>query len=1075
MSLTPLLTPTAFVKDEGPATKLLRPLDTRPKSSWQDLGWPKVRGYEILSVIGSGGMGIVYKARHRELQRTVALKTLRGAAVADVEIRDRLQAEATAVAQLQHPNIIQVFEVGMSDPLPGEFWPNPFIALEYVEGGSLAERTEKPQPPRSAAALVIKLAHAVHFAHQLGIIHRDLKPANVLVTPEGEPKIADFGIAKQLGTECAGAGRFVTQAGAIVGTPEYMAPEQATGAAPTPAIDVYALGVILYELLTGRVPIQAASPVETMGLIRHQEPVSPRRLQPGLPRDLETICLKCLEKDAARRYDCAQALADDLQRFLDDRPIQARPIRPVERATRWARRNPLVAALMAAVVLMGIAGFNGVLWKWREAQEHAAALEVATTEARELARSERWERYHANIAAAASALQVFNISSARRALDASPEEHRNWEWRHFHSRLDLARHVLAGSDDAVTDARVAQHGRRVFFFTESGASPVWDPMARALARSYPREMEIWRARFSADGRTMARVRPDHSIELTDVDTGQTRAILLGHQKPVHAVLFSADGARVVTASDDRTLRLWDPRTGALRRVLQSPRESFVSVAMRADGCRVIAFDRRHARVWDLDAGKQVNELNGEIQDLQDATFSPQGDRIVTVEGFPEATMRLWDAATGRLLGTQRGHANNITQTIFSTDGTRIATSSRDQTIGLWDGATGQPVAMLKGHLGWVNSAAFSPDGKRLVSASVDQTLRIWEAQTGQLLAVLYGHTGDVFAVSFTADSAGIVSASRDGTIRVWDAPSVEDRGILRGHTTFVYGASFHPDGQRVASASWDGTARIWDAATSGQLTSLPHPKQAFVTSVAFHPSGTILASRARDAVRLWDVESGREIHCWNVPSDYWRDTRVAFSPRGNLLASGCRHREIRIWDVASRAELGVLRGHQNEIRDVVFSPDARWLASAAEDNEIRIWDVAAHTPLHVLQGHTAGAYAVAFNAAGTLLASGATDGTVRLWDTSSWKLIAVLKHGTKVYSVAFTPDGTRLACGCADNSIRFWDTRTYQEVAELRGHKDYVHQIAFSKDGTRLVSASGDGTARIWDTIRHQERALSEQ
>ncbi len=284
---------TTVFRPPGAAPSTPAPTPAVPVSN---SNWPRVRDYEILSVFGSGGMGIVYKARHRRLNRTVALKMLRGSALLTAENRGRFQAEAEAVARLQHPNIIQAFEIGVVDPLPGEQYPSPFIALEFVDGGDLTRYTDKPQSPRFAAAMVEKLARAVHAAHRVGVVHRDLKPANVLLTCDREPKIGDFGIAKLLDAERDANGHSLTQAGEIVGTPEYMSPEQAKGQAPTPAFDIYALGAILFELLTGRMPFHGDSPMETLDLLQRQEAPPPSQYQPNVPKDLETVCLKCLQK-----------------------------------------------------------------------------------------------------------------------------------------------------------------------------------------------------------------------------------------------------------------------------------------------------------------------------------------------------------------------------------------------------------------------------------------------------------------------------------------------------------------------------------------------------------------------------------------------------------------------------------------------------------------------------------------------------------------------------------------------------------------------------------------------------------
>ena len=317
--------------------------------------------YELLEEIDHGGMGVVFAARQLGLDRIVAIKMLRAGDFAGPHELARFRTEAEAAARLQHPNIVQIFEVGQHDG-------RPFLSLEFVDGGSLDKKLAgKPLPARDAAGLLETLARAMHYAHERGVVHRDLKPSNVLLQKNSEgPKISDFGLAKRLTAAVSGH----TQAGAILGTPSYMAPEQAGGRTEQvgPAADVYALGAILYEALTGRPPFQAATLLDTLEQVRTQEPVPPTRLQSKLPRDLETICLKCLEKDPRRRYASADALADDLRRFLADEPILARAVGPVERTWRWCHRKPLVAGLVAALVLVFLGGFAGVFWQWRRAE-----------------------------------------------------------------------------------------------------------------------------------------------------------------------------------------------------------------------------------------------------------------------------------------------------------------------------------------------------------------------------------------------------------------------------------------------------------------------------------------------------------------------------------------------------------------------------------------------------------------------------------------------------------------------------------------------------------------------------------
>ncbi len=327
---------------------MVEPLRTDPVSSVGTAKWPSVPGYEILGVLGRGGMGIVYKANQVALKRLVALKMIRAGAHADPEDLSRFRTEAQAVARLRHPNIVQVYEIGEQEGVP-------YFSLEFVEGGSLAQQLDgTPFPARPAAELLETLARAMAAAHQQNLVHRDLKPGNILLAGDGQPKVTDFGLAKCLDQAETGQ----THSGALMGTPCYMSPEQAAGQvhAVCPATDIYALGAILYELLTGRPPFKADSLGATLDQICHQEPVPPRRLQPHLPRDLETVCLKCLQKEPHKRYPSAIALADDLRHFLNGEPIQARPIGAGERAYKWIKRRPVAAGLVVAcaVAILGL-------------------------------------------------------------------------------------------------------------------------------------------------------------------------------------------------------------------------------------------------------------------------------------------------------------------------------------------------------------------------------------------------------------------------------------------------------------------------------------------------------------------------------------------------------------------------------------------------------------------------------------------------------------------------------------------------------------------------------------------------
>jgi WD40 repeat protein/serine/threonine protein kinase len=1038
-----------------------------------EIPWPNIRGYQILSVIGSGGMGIVYKAQHRELQRVVAIKTLRGSALSDREFRERFRVEAEAVARLQHPNIIQVFEIGTIEPQPGEVQPSPFIALEFVDGGSLVRFTDKPQPPRVAAEIIEKIARAVHSAHRVGVVHRDLKPANVLLTRDGEPKIADFGLAKQLGDERDEGGRFLTQAGTVMGTPEYMAPEQAVGEPPTPAIDVYALGVMLYELLTARVPFCGATPVDTMTLLHSQLPVSPRRLQPSVPRDLDTIVMKCLEKSPAKRYESAEALADDLRLWLDCKPIRARPIGSMARLNRWSSRNPGVAFLSATVVLVTLLGVGGVFWKWIEAVDNLAAANAASENALRFARSERWERYRANIVAASSSLQLHNVSLARQALEAAPKEHRNWEWNYFQCQIDTAQHVLDRPFPLSGFAFISADGRRAVCEMADNGVSVWNIATKTEVGRVSHEPRAKLLLTTPDAMTLVFRTPNgDAIRAVNLGSGQVSFEIPSNGHEIIWYRLVGNGRLLMIGSSDKTCRIWDMSAGKQIKVIDGKNSDGFWELASQNGRWLFSFNSATATVskWDAESGQKVASFKGHNYRIEKYECSECGRYFATVESYPACKVRVCDTLSGRPPVVLEGHTNQVLEVKFSPDCTRIATCSLDQTARIWDTPKGQLLHIMREHKGWVVSVGFSPCGKRLVTGSQDATVRVWDAnQGGHSIAVLHGHPTSILEVRYSSDGSRIISNCGAHSLRIWDVHAIEFNDVFRGHSNFVYGVSVDRDGRRLASASWDGTARIWDARTGKQLRVLDHGKTS-VVSVAFHPKRDIVATLSRDAtVCFWDVISGKRIGHWSVRTDRWRDSRVAFSPCGDLLAVGSTD-GVYLWDMKTMTEARALKGGKDMFRDVVFSPDGRWLASAGElfDKHVHVWDVTTGTHLCMLEGHTSAVYCLAVSRDGRWLASGSPDGTIRLWDTNTWALSAVLQNATNVYGLAFSPDGTRLAAGCADNTIRLWDMTARQQVAELTGHGAYVHQLQFSSDGTQLFSASGDFMLRAWDTIKNR-------
>jgi WD40 repeat protein/predicted Ser/Thr protein kinase len=1084
----------------------------------------RIGRYRIVRWHGEGGMGTVYEAEQDNPRRTVALKVIRSG-FPTREMVNRFQHEAQILARLQHIGIAQVYEAGLSED------GHPFFAMEFIRGVPLDEFVRSRGLGASECLeLLTRVCDAVQHAHDKGVVHRDLKPVNILVDASGQPKILDFGVAR--GTD---ADRLTTSSqtrtGQLLGTLSYMSPEQLSA---QPSVldarsDVYTLGVILFELLAHRLPYHLDQlPVhEVARVIDQQEPSRLGSIDRRYRGDLEVIVAKALEKKTAARYASAADLAADIRRYLRREPIRARKVRAAERSWRWARRNPMVALLAGAlttVLLLATVGSLLAARRFAHSARAERALRLSADSARDAAaareRAERWERYRSSIAAASAAQQLQNSGTGERALEAAPEEHRNWEWRHLHSLLEGASLVVRVPPGRVGPRAISPNSRQIAVVGNEGKAVLFDA---ATGRGGPLlegpPGEVISLEWSPDGRQLAIAAKDGTIRICDVATGRLQLVLRG-EKPA-SVRFGRDGKRIISNEaaaepGNGKYRLWDATTGRQLAILGEGRFTAYNsgLAFRPDGKRVATAEGEFIRISDAGTGRQLSLAGPLASPVDRVFFSPDGKRIIanqvflcdgdtglviavlgdpksadwffawsahgsrlaTCAKYPENSVRLWDASTGKLIRTMPGHTNAVMSLAFSPDEKRLASISSDQTARLWDGETGQLIAVLSGHTGRLTSIAFAPDGSRLVTSSYDRTMRLWDTTSGELITVLRGHHDAAQFPGYCFDGSRLISSSADGTVRVWDMDLVERDVGLRGHKSFVYDVAFRPDGAQVASAAWDATVRLWDPDT-GQQTGIFHSDSAIISSVTFSPDGTRIATAARDVgVTLWNVASGKQECTWPGPTGSWRgDGRVAFSPDGTLVAAGSAAGPVRLWSVATKQPIAELAGHDGASGDVAFSPDGAALASAGLDGTIRLWDLATHKAVAVLRGHTARVTRIAFSPGGPLIASGSEDSTVRFWNTREHTPLGTIDVGTMVYGVAFSPDSTRLAVGCADTTLRLIDVANREEVAELRGHTDFVHAVAWSSDGTRLVSGSGDRSIRVWDSLSRETRAHATQ
>ncbi len=1045
--------------------------------------------YEIVREIARGGMGVVFRARQVSLNRTVALKMILAGQLADDNDVKRFRTEAEAAANLDHPGIVPIYEVGQHE---GQH----YFSMGFIEGQSLSQRlAEGPLPAREAAEMIRRVSEAIEYAHQHGVIHRDLKPANILLDQNGNPRVTDFGLAKKIQGDSG-----LTGSGQIMGTPSYMPPEQAGGKRGEvgPAADVYALGATLYALLTGRPPFQAATAMDTVIQVISDEPVSPRRLNPSIPRDLETICLKCLAKEPGKRYATAAALAEDLRRFQANEPILAQPVGRVERGLKWVRRKPAAAALLASLVVgTALATFLAI----RANQKAAEALEQKgrADEQTEVAKSKAAEALvqkgradeQAGVAKSSARLandrayisdlrlvqraweenqvgSVHELLEGQRPEKTGGEDLRNFEWyywwRQSHNELFTfpAHTGVYGVTIVVSDMAFSPDGRRLASCGgyNPGEVKIWDTLTGQLILALRgHALGVEGVAYSPDGRHLAsggaQAPRQGEVKLWDTATGKEMLTLAAHTGLVRSVAYSPDGRRLASALEDGTVKVWDAATGREERTLQM--QPARRVVFSPDGRRLASLGTG-MKVWDLGTGKEERLVRGPLMTLPfDVAFHPDGRCLAfgaILELGSTGTVKVWDVVTGQELLILEGHSGTVSRVIISPDGRHLASASHDATVRVWDAATGKENFIVGGHSGAAGALAFSPDGRRLASGGTFQEprkpavgeVKFWDASASPESLTLRGHSNFVKGVAFSPDGLRLASEG-GGIVKLWDAATGKETLTLAGDIGLGGEVAFSPAGRRLASCGGrlnePGEVKVWDTATGKAVHTLRgHTGE--VMSVAFSPDGARLASRggkphAWGEVKVWNSASGQEILSLPVGNSFGHG--VAFSPDGRRLASAERANGLlKVWDISTGSEVLSLK-HTNEIDGVAFSPDGRRLAGASYDRTVLVWDTATGNLVHVLRGHT-----------------------------------------QYVLGVAFSPDGRRLAsCGgdgvSKPGEVKVWEMTRGQEILTLRGHTMAVKRVAFSPDGRRLASASYDSTVKVWDateeTSESRQRRLA--
>ena len=979
----------------------------------------KIGAYRLKKLLGRGGMGAVYLAsRIDDFEKEVAVKIIPPFEHRRQSAED-FRRERQILARLEHPFIAQILDGGTADD------GTPFLVMEYVDGLPLNEFCrENNCSVREKLTLFQDVCQAVTFAHQNFIVHRDLKPNNILVTKDGTPKLLDFGIAKLIKAESADFGANKTiDTGAL--TPEYASPEQINGENITAASDVYSLGVVLYELLTGERPFnfRGKSLTEILKIIQTKEAVAPSKIPNSKfqisDSELDSIVLKSLCKSPSERYQTVEEFRADIKNYLNDLPISARPNTLFYRFEKYVKRHKFETAIASVFIL--------ILFGWLI----TAILQAKNAERQ--ARENRRAAYSAEMILAADEYENANLNRLREIVEkyqptGNEEDLRGFEWYFLKNLLDPPTKIGSFKHpDEVWNAEFSPDGKLIATACNDNIVRVWNVENGQMIET-AEQKGAWKVSFFPDGKRFAVAGSSNAapvVKIYETATAKELFAFKNHTKRVRAVDVAPDGKTIATGSQDGNIIVWNAETGAeLKRIsFSTPQKSveFYDLQFSKNGEKLVVLGNEILAVFDT---KNWTEKQADAAKFLDKNIYLNGWKVV-----------------------------------FSPLEKTLAIGTFNGDVVFVDSETLEILRVLKIHQSNVKTLAFTADGKTLITGSSDRTVKFVDVQTGEVTGELRGHFSGVHEVAISPDGAKLATASADFSLNFWDGSAVSKaNSILTNSMLFAFSQN---SGQIFAWSNSNFEVSAWNLSLKAKKWAAKTTINAFATDLS--EVKHLMVFGERDGfISLFDAADGREIrrsktHDRNIYA-------VAFSPDGAKIFAAYEDGSVKCFAAVSGAEMFTVQASSDIIKTLTVSPDGKFFVSGGNDKLVKLFDTETGREIASLEGNTKPLYKTAFSANGEFLAAVGADDTARIWRVSDKKLVQKFSGmSAGIFAVAFAPDGKRLATASDVGVIRLWNTETGEQVLAFTASQKQINYLKFSPDGKALISVDVNGKVSFWN------------